>query len=265
MMREQFTLIKFRRSSIEQIHKTDTSIFEHCSPLTAPHIHRSKRHNLLDSVALSICWVIWGGEDGWKKIEEFGQATLDWLKTCLELPNGIPSHDPIGRVLSRLWPGQFHRSVPSWIHRLSPLTEGQVAAIDGKQEILLYCARWRWTSWNKLNAAQEGWKRRAWRLDGIMTFWPTSFLPGPFSGWRGTLFFEVRKTRQPLPIDKSTMSQRIVSWSIERDISCSPLFSVIQAPVRNRASGSNAPEQWDSRWPFDWQNTSSWCLFPLFQ
>ena len=72
------------------------------------------------------------GADGWTEIEEFGHAKQDWLQKFLELPNGIPSHDTIGRVFSRLLPGQFQRSFQSWITSISTLTEGQVIAIDGK-------------------------------------------------------------------------------------------------------------------------------------
>jgi hypothetical protein len=40
-------------------------------------------------------------------IEEFGIAKSKWLKTFLKLPNGIPSHDTIARVLARLKPAEF--------------------------------------------------------------------------------------------------------------------------------------------------------------
>jgi predicted transposase YbfD/YdcC len=116
---------------MHQVQKIEASIFEHFSHLTDPRIERTKRHNLLDIVGLSICGVICGA-DGWTEIEEFGHAKQDWLQKFLELPNGIPSHDTIGRVFSRLLPGQFQRSFQSWIKSISTLTEGQVIAIDGK-------------------------------------------------------------------------------------------------------------------------------------
>jgi hypothetical protein len=35
------------------------------------------------------------------EIEVYGKKKLDWLKTFLELPNGIPSHDTFGRVFAQ--------------------------------------------------------------------------------------------------------------------------------------------------------------------
>ena len=38
----------------------------------------------------------------WKEIESFAKKEEKWLKKYLELPNGIPSHDTIQRVISIL-------------------------------------------------------------------------------------------------------------------------------------------------------------------
>lgn len=38
----------------------------------------------------------------WKEIESFARKKEKWLKKYLELPNGIPSHDTILRVISIL-------------------------------------------------------------------------------------------------------------------------------------------------------------------
>lgn len=60
-----------------------------------PRVERTKRHKLLDIIIIAICGVICGAE-GWVEIEEFGKAKEEWLKSLLELPNGIPSHDTDG-------------------------------------------------------------------------------------------------------------------------------------------------------------------------
>ena len=75
---------------------TFTIIF---SSLKDPRIYRTKLHNLLDIILLSICAVLCGAET-WIDIAEFGQARQDWLKTFMQLPNAIPSHDTIGRLFS---------------------------------------------------------------------------------------------------------------------------------------------------------------------
>ncbi len=65
------------------------SIFE---SVEDPRVERTKRHALLDSILITILGVLCGAE-GWVEIEAFGNTKEAWLKTFLELPNGIPSHD----------------------------------------------------------------------------------------------------------------------------------------------------------------------------
>jgi predicted transposase YbfD/YdcC len=48
------------------------------------------------------------------------------------LPNGIPTHDTIARVFSRLNQEQFQKCFLSWIQSISCFNPGDVIAIDGK-------------------------------------------------------------------------------------------------------------------------------------
>ena len=107
------------------------SIEHHFSGLEDPRIDRTKLHKLLDIIVIAICAVVCGA-DSWVDVEMFGHAKHEWLKTFLELPNGIPSHDTFGRVFGLLDPDQFQRCFLSWIKAVSHITEGQVIAIDGK-------------------------------------------------------------------------------------------------------------------------------------
>lgn len=107
------------------------SIEHHFSGLEDPRIDRTKRHKLLDIVVIAICAVICGA-DTWVDVESFGNAKLSWLKTFLELPNGIPSHDTFGRVFGMLDPDQFQTCFLNWITAVSKVIMGQVIAIDGK-------------------------------------------------------------------------------------------------------------------------------------
>ena len=102
------------------------------SEVTDPRIERSKRHKLLDIILLAICGVICGA-DSWVDIEMFGRAKKRWLKTFLELPNGIPSHDTFGRVFAAIDPEEFEKSFREWVQTIHELTRGQVIALDGKQ------------------------------------------------------------------------------------------------------------------------------------
>lgn len=107
------------------------SILEHFSDLPDPRIERTKLHKLADILTIAICAVICGAE-GWTDIELFGKSKESWFKTFLELPNGIPSHDTFGRVISALDPVAFERCFQSWVQSLAGSSGGKLIAIDGK-------------------------------------------------------------------------------------------------------------------------------------
>jgi hypothetical protein len=86
----------------------------------------------MDILVIAIYAVICG-VDSWLDIELFGKSKLDWLKTFLDLPNGIPSHDTLGRVFAAINPEEFEGSFMEWVRAINELTHGQVIAIDGKQ------------------------------------------------------------------------------------------------------------------------------------
>src|SRR5262245_23676111 len=108
-----------------------STIIEQFDTLEDPRIERTKLHLLLDIVTITICAVICGA-DGPSDIEEYGHEKYDWLKTFLVLPNGIPSHDTIGRVLARIDPHQFQACFLRWMQQLCHLSSGEVVPIDGK-------------------------------------------------------------------------------------------------------------------------------------
>src|SRR5512138_392625 len=108
------------------------AIEEHFSKVNDPRVDRTKEHNLIDIIAIAICAVICGAE-GWVDIELFGKSKLPWLKTFLELPNGIPSHDTFGRVFSKIDAQQFQRAFYEWVWAVNDLLHGQIINVDGKQ------------------------------------------------------------------------------------------------------------------------------------
>jgi predicted transposase YbfD/YdcC len=107
------------------------AIEEHFSKVTDPRVDRTKEHQLMDMIAIAICAVICGAE-GWTDIENFGNSKIHWLKTFLELPNGIPSHDTFGRVFSKLDAQEFQRAFYEWVWAVNDLLQGQIINIDGK-------------------------------------------------------------------------------------------------------------------------------------
>lgn len=104
-----------------------TTYFEE---VTDPRIERRKEHTLLDIIGLTICAVV-AGADTFTGIERFGEARKEWLRQFLELKNGIPSHDTIGGVWSRVDPEEFEAGFRRWVAGLTDSVE-EVVAIDGK-------------------------------------------------------------------------------------------------------------------------------------
>lgn len=107
------------------------SFFDHFTPLQDPRIERCKRHKLGDILFLAVAAMIAGAND-FVAMQKFGHAKGGWLRKFLELPNGIPAHDTIGRVFSLLDGEQFIRCFLSWVQTIHQVTAGEVVAIDGK-------------------------------------------------------------------------------------------------------------------------------------
>jgi len=99
--------------------------------LVAPRMERTRKHSLSDTLTIAICAVICGA-DGWGQVEEFGDCKKEWLRTFLDLPNGIPSHDTFGRVFAKLDPQAFEECFMEWITKLATTSQGRLVAIDGK-------------------------------------------------------------------------------------------------------------------------------------
>jgi predicted transposase YbfD/YdcC len=107
------------------------SFIAYFSKVIDPRIERSKRHLLVDIIAIAVCAVICGANQ-WIEIEAYAQEKKEWLKTFLKLPNGIPSHDTIARVFARIDPENFQTAFLDWVNSLTQAFTGEVIAIDGK-------------------------------------------------------------------------------------------------------------------------------------
>jgi predicted transposase YbfD/YdcC len=94
-------------------------------------IERTKLHSLPAVLLLCLCGVICGA-DSLVAIERFGELRKKVLNEMIPFPNGIPSHDTIGRVLAGISPDVLERMFLQWMSNVAKLTEGEVVAIDGK-------------------------------------------------------------------------------------------------------------------------------------
>lgn len=113
--------------------------------LPDPRSHVNRKHLLGDLMVICVCAVL-AGSDGPIAIGQWARWKSDWLKRNLELPNGIPSHDTIGRLLMAIKPSAFQACFTAWTKAImtaresklqeqaddKSLVEKRHLAIDGK-------------------------------------------------------------------------------------------------------------------------------------
>jgi predicted transposase YbfD/YdcC len=103
----------------------------HFGGLKDPRAAHSIEHQLIDILIITICATICGAND-WEAIAQYGRTKQEWLKTWLELPNGIPSADTFSRVFARLKPEELQKCFMGWMQAVQNVTEGELLNIDGK-------------------------------------------------------------------------------------------------------------------------------------
>jgi hypothetical protein len=84
-------------------------------------------HELL---VIAMCTVLCGGQ-GAVDMALFAKAKEPFLRSFLELNNGVPSHDTFSRLFRNLDPDQFRVSFQQFMAQFSAQSQG-VVAIDGK-------------------------------------------------------------------------------------------------------------------------------------
>jgi predicted transposase YbfD/YdcC len=107
----------------------------HFASVKDARINRSKRHQLIDILFISVAATI-AGADGPTDIADFAKEKLGWCRKFVRLKNGVPSHDTIGRVLALIKPDQFQSAFLDWITSFSSECgedgEPRFVPIDGK-------------------------------------------------------------------------------------------------------------------------------------
>ena len=107
------------------------SLVQHFSVVEDPRCQGKIDHRLIDILVIAVCAVIACAES-WDDIALYGRSKLAWLRTFLDLPNGIPSHDTFRRVFMLIDPDAFERGFAAWVGSLVDSFEREVIAIDGK-------------------------------------------------------------------------------------------------------------------------------------
>jgi predicted transposase YbfD/YdcC len=110
---------------------TTVSMRECFADVADPRREHLRLHNLWEIIAVTILAVI-SGADSWVEVAKYGVNKFEFLRTFLELANGIPSHDTFGRVFALLNPRALQDGFVKWVQAVAESTLGRVVAIDGK-------------------------------------------------------------------------------------------------------------------------------------
>lgn len=107
------------------------TLHEHMSAIKDPRISRTKKHRLDDIPIITLCAVLCRATS-FEDIAELAEVRESWLKKFLKLPNGIPSHGTIYRVLCALDRKVFAECFGRWVSEWSEVIGIEQVAIDGK-------------------------------------------------------------------------------------------------------------------------------------
>ena len=102
------------------------------SEVADPRVKGRCKHLLSDIPFIGLCTLLSNGED-FEDMVAFGEEREDWLRTKLQLPNGIPSHDTFNRVFQIIDSKQLVKVLGEEGQALLDHVEGQLINIDGKK------------------------------------------------------------------------------------------------------------------------------------
>ena len=118
-------------------------ILDHFAALPDPRREQGRIHQLDEILFMAICAVLCGAES-WEQIAAYAHSKIDWLRTFLTLPGGVPSHDTFRRVFCLLDPLAFQKCFSGWMaalmrrRGLTPIPPDppdlKPVAIDGKTQ-----------------------------------------------------------------------------------------------------------------------------------
>src|SRR5215472_12980330 len=91
---------------------------------------KNLKHRLDELLLIGLCAVVAGANDC-VEVATWAGRHLDFLRTFLDLPNGVPSHDTFSRVLALVPPATLQGLVLPWLQQRRGLP-GDLVHLDGK-------------------------------------------------------------------------------------------------------------------------------------
>jgi hypothetical protein len=117
------------------IEKPCVSLAEVFGELKDPRVEGHCDHKLVEVTIIAACAGLTGVES-WVEIETIGVMKEAWLRTFLELPNGIPSHDTFGRVFAVLDAEAFQACFIRWVEGIFQVMKGKSLASTAALSLL---------------------------------------------------------------------------------------------------------------------------------
>ena len=151
------------------------TILEIFKEIDDPRVKNRCWHNLEDILFIALCTLLSNGED-FADMELFGREREEWLRTILELPNGIPTHDTYNRVFQAIDPEQFKQCLGNHGALFIETFRDKLICLDGKKvkgaspksrkNKGLYILN-AWVSENKISICQEKVKDKSNEITAI--------------------------------------------------------------------------------------------------
>ena len=116
--------------SLSEIRLSIASIKEAFAAMRDPRRDHLKRFLLPDLLVLAVSGMLAGCED-WVDMEDFGEQRAEWFHAQGLFPQGMPSHDTLGRVFRVLDAVVMRACFAQWVQQAMGTVSG-VVAIDGK-------------------------------------------------------------------------------------------------------------------------------------
>jgi hypothetical protein len=91
---------------------------------------RNRKHRLVDVLVSAFCAIL-ANNDTFVEIAVWANEHQDFLRTFLELPNGIPSHDTYTRVFALVRPEVLQQVLVAWLQQRRG-EPGEMVHLDGK-------------------------------------------------------------------------------------------------------------------------------------
>jgi len=107
------------------------SFFDYIDTLEDNRTDINKEYELADIIFLTMAAVL-SGAKGWKGINLFGVAQIDWLRQHRPFTNGIPTRHSIGRIIRGIKADSFTTCFVHWINQVRETQGRDHIAFDGK-------------------------------------------------------------------------------------------------------------------------------------